>query len=539
MPKRCSHQHYRHEADHGHEVADEEKWPVFLRQDVKNAPSWSQLSSIDRLPKNPLRMSLYLKCVRLACDRDLQRALDRFRRKVPPSDEDLDKAQQVCVVASLIETAHLERRDQLAEEIPLDASAFEGELLNLKLLCWIMQCQCNMLRFVLVEQEESRACGADFIHLDTQLKIIVYRDRPICDYPLSVVRLAMARIIKNWASLPVLNDEFIHYLRLLRLRISVLQSIALDSTEVFDFPEWCKKAGKYNNVTLYRVSTNFSRLMELYFYHLDRHIGHERAFREASIALPPDMCSDGDAQHLKQWMEKRRGEMLLDQWRRETNSIAILTAILPPEREAYRHDNPQANVDAKGIIQYFRKNERDYLNEMLVGEADTLFSHAPVIAAVVQMMFLLQAEAGSFDFERYVFWHTDIPAEADGCAYPQPHYFINMPMPVLYVPLSMQNFYLAVNGKLYACGSNVYMALAAWLRVTCGVTWQHKDRNPLMDGRFDLLRKNLLRENYDSPVLFKHKNSQPPKADAAQSLEELLASLDEPFKEDTLEPMAF
>jgi hypothetical protein len=516
--KRRAAQQNRTLIERGRSNALARKWPDFLCSSSTDEPvSWNAVAELKRLPKNALRLALFMRTVTGLIAVDMPPAAKRFFAGKPlVTEQDQIKAALIAQVSELIENTRVARRNSMLETIPLADERWNSEQLNPALSLWLLGCQCNLLVHYLTENERSSKTGAHFSSAKQVRDLVMYQHVKIMEYPLTSLRMVILRIVKMWTHLPVLDDNFIEYLRLVRLRASELQCMAFERrSRVLDYPQWTKKI----TATHDRANLDMANQLELYFYHLSKYIEHERLYHEQCVPCPHSVCGPADRDHLYTWLKKRTEEVFLDQWRREVVERAMLVELLPPEREVFRHSNPGANFDTKNVLKYMRSSRHDQINELLLASADKMIEREPVIATVYQMMFLLQADASSFSFDRYVFWVTDVPVDADGCAYPDPAFFKNLDYPVIYCPLSLRSFYVIADGKLYTCNGDIVFAIALWLRIVLGVTRQRPVFEELLAFRFSALRRHLLRGGYDCPIR-RHDKKEPSEESKSDSMED-------------------
>lgn len=485
------------------------KWPLFLRTESEVAVSWKALSELRTLPKNPVRLSLFLKVLTRCIAVDMPNAVERASAGRKSTQEERQLAECIAAVSDLIEMTRITRRNALLEQITLTDERYANEGFNMALALWLLGCQCNLLvHYLTAEQADSKKTGADFAAAIRIRDLVMYRTVCIMEYPMSALRMVVLRIVKLWTHLPILDDEFIEYLRLVRLRACELQCMAYErASHALDYPPWTKCAGKVNSTQYDRATLDMAKQFELYFYHLSRHIENERMFEQSAVHCNVTLCEAADRQHLYRWLLARTSEVFLDQWRREVVERAMLVELLPPEREVFRQSNPSANYDTKNVLKYMRSSRHDQINELLLANGERLVEREPVIAVLYEMLFLLQADAASFALDRYIYWVTDLPVEPDGCAYPAPTFFTNFDYPVIYCPLALSRFWVISDGKVLRCGTDVVFALALWLRIALGLTQQRPVYESLLALRFSMLRRCMLRDGYNAPVRLPQKRS--------------------------------
>ena len=495
------------------QAAASHKWPLFLRSDSADATaavSWKLLAELRSLPKNTVRLSLFLRAVSQLVANDMVSAVERMTSQRALTQAERTLGDTIVRVSELIENTRLTRRSALLEQIPLTDERYSGECFNMAIALWLLGCQCNLLVNYLSEAKPSEKTGADFAVAMHVRELVMYRSVRIMDYSLSALRMVILRIVKLWTRLPILDDDFIEYLRLVRLRTSELQCMAYErSTNTLDYPAWTKAAGTAAGKQYDRASLDMARQCELYLYHLSRHIENERAFEQVAKPLPSEWCDAQDREHLHRWLLSRVGDVFLDQWRREVVERTMLVEILPPEREVFRQSNPGANYDTKNVLKYMRSARHDQINELLLAPAEQLVEREPVVAVIYELLFLLQADAMSFALDRYIFWVTDLPVEPDGCAYPSPTFFTNFDYPVIYCPLALSRFWVISDGSVIRCGTDIVITLALWLRIVLGLTNQRVAYESLLELRFSTLRRCLLRDGYAAPIRRRHANTAP------------------------------
>lgn len=243
---------------------------MFLCEDTEASVGWPVMAELKALPKNPVRLSLFMRAVSLQIAEDMPAACTRFNNGAPQlSKAERRKGALVAQVSELIENTRVSRRSAMLEYIPLTDERWRNEDLNMTLSLWLLGCQCNLLVQYLSEDKRSTKTGADFAAATRVKDLVMYRTVRIMEYPLSAVRMVVLRIVKMWNHLPVLSDEFIEYLRLVRLRLSELQCNAFDrSSHTLDYPPWTKHINdQYARPTLdMSRQVNTEKLMCLSFY---------------------------------------------------------------------------------------------------------------------------------------------------------------------------------------------------------------------------------------------------------------------------------
>jgi hypothetical protein len=484
--------------------------PSFLAATPSNPITWEQLSGVRNLSKNPVIVSVYIKKVMSLCDANMSEALDGFQKRTESGEEmvDLDikhRASMIAKVGQLLESYRTSERHAFSENVLLDESRYPNERMNLRILSWICECQCNLLRFFTLEHEPDMRSSAEFVNLfksssSSPVSIAVYKNVPVLRMSMSQLRFAILRIMKMFTQLPMLDNNFLSYMKVLRLRTSMLQclSFAVGSPDL-DYPEWKRAIGGGNAAAaaakFERASTDFANAMEMYFYYLSRQMDHEREMFENSQPLPNEQYQSTNGFH--RWLESHKNEVLVEQLRREVYTKSILVEVIPLEREIYSKEFPTGYSDYRTILKSVRSEVRESFDRLMSGDMEMLMDVSPFLCIFYRFVFLLQSLVDNLDVRSFVFFSDDFPADQFGCAYPRPSFFTNLEYPTIYVPQTKHFYYLSFSGRIYRCKPDANALFSVWLRVVTRL-WvdqsdrAHKNKNPFADERFASVRRVLL-----------------------------------------------
>ena len=419
-------------------------------------------------------------------------------------------AEHACSVSMYIEKVRLKNRQNFGDHVMLDTARYGSERMCLRTMCWLMECQCNLLAYLAGERTVDRRTGRQFAAelSNKYLHLMVYLDRSVIEYSMLNVRFAMLRLLNMWTQLPLLDPKFQEYIVTLRMRMSMLQALAFPrGSPELDYPAMTRTipSAKGGTPTHCRASTKFAETMEMYYYYLHRQIVHEQEFDSRSVPLPKNLLRPDEVQHLRDWLQSRKDDVLLQQLRREVNSRALNTEVTPPERGIYTQDYPVGYTDNYTVLRYMRARTREQLDRVLTGTRDNVSSLVPMLSAFYHIMFLIQGDAGSFDLRDFFFFVDDFPSDTDGCSYPSVQFFVGQMYPTVYIPQTQKAFYIAIEGCLYKCPPDIFTVTAAWLKAAVGM-WgldvkvpTHK--NSIIAERFEVLVSSLVQPNYNSPVM--------------------------------------
>lgn len=114
------------------EAAAPHKWPTFLRADTEGPVGWHALAALQKVPKNPLRLSLFMRTVTRQIALDMPRAVERISSGSPLNDADRRLGDTIARVSDLIENTRVAFRGGLLEQIPLTDARYTNEVSTLR-----------------------------------------------------------------------------------------------------------------------------------------------------------------------------------------------------------------------------------------------------------------------------------------------------------------------------------------------------------------------------------------------------------------------
>lgn len=470
---------------------------------LRDASDLRRFSTVEALSQDPLVLAVYVQKLMAVYDRMLAGAVAAFENDVDVSDEVREQASMIAKISQMLEDYRMRNRARFSENITLDDSRYPTDRMNLRILMWICECQGSTLRFFMIERDPDLRTSEEFVRqfsTPDAVSIVAYHRVPVLQFSMTQLRFAMLRMLKMWTTLPMLDSQFLAYLRTLRLRCSLLQCLAYEKgSDALDYPQWRRSLP--GNSHWERATTEFGNTMEMYFYYLNRQIVHEQDMFDASEPIPDSLLQDVD--QFRRWMTKHEQDAMIEQLRREVYSKAILSELIPLEREVYSREFPTGYSDCRTVLKNVRSDIMDSYNRLLAADMALVMQLAPMLGLFFRFVFLIQSLVDNLDVRSFVFFSDDFPADQFGCAYPRPAFFTNLEYPTIYVPQTRRHFYLGTARHLYRCPPDFHVALSAWLRVVCGL-WRDPDphafrnTNPYADQRFVAIRK-AFKDSDDSP----------------------------------------
>ncbi len=432
-----------------------------------------ELEHFNNIPENDVEICILMKQLKSRCQIDMQYALRNFtqRGKYPVTNTDIENAVIIQRMANILCAERNAKRASYQMCIDLKTEKYDGEPFSICLNIFLTECYLRALAYYMENSEEVKLTQNNFAILRSYPMLKGMISAPISLYPVEATRLALMRVCARMGDIPLDNDEMKRYLIALRVRAACLQVLGEEGTSIMDYPAWCKKVSPQHNI--YRASFQMLQMYEVMFYHFDLAILHIEDFRK--FAQPQEatlsMCSEQEILYTKDWLSKRRDSdhLLLETWRREVVDTWTHASISPFDRAGIQMGLFGEIKDHTVFLKAASMERSEAIMNIYRYTAEEMVASTPVVAEICQFMSLLQQlSVPGFDRTKYIYWLHEVPNQTVGYSYPPKSLFTVLTYPIIYIPLSLRQFWVIFGPFLYDCGDSHYMALTLWTKLALG-----------------------------------------------------------------------